>query len=365
MRALIHENVPLAPLTTFGIGGAARYFVDAPDEDTVLESIRWAADKNLPLFILGGGSNLLVADAGFPGLVIKVGIKGIDLTTDNGKTIVRAGAGEEWDRLVTLAVERGLAGIECLSGIPGSVGGTPIQNVGAYGQEISQVLVSLRAYDRENDQIKELSHHECGFTYRASLFNTVAKDRYVVLRVTFALTPNGAPAVRYPDVQREFQNQNGAPSLAEVRAAVRRIRLRKAMLLMEGDPDCRSAGSFFKNPIMTEAQFDKLRSIAGPEVPRYPVGSAGGSSAPSGEGVGRIKTAAAWLIEQAGFSKGYSVGPVGLSTKHTLALVNRGGATAEDVLRLAREIHHRVQDRFGVSLLMEPVLLGFPKGVVF
>jgi UDP-N-acetylmuramate dehydrogenase len=358
VKALIQEKVPLAPLTTLGIGGPARYFVGAPDEDTVLESIRWAKDKNLPLFILGGGSNLLVADDGFPGLVIKVGVTGIDWTTGNAKTIVRAGAGEDWDRLVALAVERGLAGIECLSGIPGSVGGTPIQNVGAYGQEVSEVLTSVRAYDRQNDQIKELSRDECGFTYRASVFNTIAKDRYVVLRVCFTLTQNGVPAVRYPDVQREFQHQTGALTLSEVSAAVRRIRQRKAMLLVDGDPDCRSAGSFFKNPIMSEPQFAKLQSIAGPNVPRYPVDPGTNGNA------GKVKTAAAWLIEQTGFSKGYSLGPVGLSTKHTLALVNKGGAKAEDVLRLAREIRHRVRDRFGVDLLLEPVLLGFPNGVM-
>ena len=372
MKALIQENVPLAPLTTFGIGGAARYFVDAPDEDTVLESIRWAGDKNLPVFILGGGSNLLVADGGFSGLVIKVGVTGIDWTTVNGRAIVRAGAGEEWDRFVAQAIERGLAGIECLSGIPGSVGGTPIQNVGAYGQEVSEVLVSVRAYDRNNDQIKELSRDECGFTYRASVFNTLAKDRYAVLRVTFSLIQNGKPAVRYPEVLHEFQRQNGAPTLSEVRAAVRRIRQRKAMLLVDGDPDCHSAGSFFKNPIMTETQFAKLQAIAGACLPRYPVDPGERSSQilrpspyplPEGEGK-RVKTAAAWLIEQAGFSKGYSLGSVGLSSKHTLALVNKGGATAEDVLRLAREIRLRVRDRFGIDLLMEPVLLGFREGVV-
>jgi UDP-N-acetylmuramate dehydrogenase len=357
VKALIHENVALAPLTTFRIGGAARYFVDALDENTVLEAAHWAKDKSLPMFILGGGSNLLVADAGFSGLVIKVGISGIDWTTANAKTIVRAGAGEEWDRLVGLAVERGLAGIECLSGIPGSVGGTPVQNVGAYGQEVSEVLTNVRVYDRNRDRIVELSRDECGFTYRTSIFNTIAKDRYVVLSVAFALMQHGAPAIRYPDVLREFDGKGATPTLSDVRAAVRRIRQRKAMLLVEGDPDCRSAGSFFKNPIITEEQFAELQSVAGPagsEVPRYPVGQASG----------KVKTAAAWLIEQAGFSKGYSLGPVGLSTKHTLALVNKGGAKAEDVLRLAAEIRARVRGRFGIELLPEPVLLGFSNEVL-
>ena len=352
MKARIQENVALAPLTTFGIGGPARYFVDAPSENVVLSTIQFAKDQNLPVFVLGGGSNLLVADHGFPGLVMKIGLTGIDWETNRDKAVVRAGAGEEWDRLVGLCVDRDLAGVECLSGIPGSVGGTPVQNVGAYGQEVSEVLVSVRAYDRQTDSIVELSREDCRFTYRSSLFNTIAKDRYIVLQVTYSLTKHGNPAIRYPDVQREFESRVGYPLLGEVRAAVRRIRARKAMLLVEGDPDCRSAGSFFKNPIVTEQQFAELQVVAGPAVPRYPAGP------------GRVKTAAAWLIEHAGFSKGYSLGPAALSSKHTLALVNKGGATAEDILRLAREIRGRVETNFGIRLVPEPVFLGFDNDVV-
>ena len=353
MKALIQENVPLAPLTTFGIGGPARYFIDALDEESILDAVHWAKDKHLPLFILGGGSNLLVADAGFPGLVIKVGMRGIEWANNAGKTTVAARAGENWDWLVGLAVERNLGGIECLSGIPGCVGGTPVQNVGAYGQEVSEAIVNVRTYDRYTDRIMQLSNRDCGFTYRTSIFNTIAKDRYVVLGVSFALTQNGEPAILYPDVQREFEAAGGTPTLSDVRAAVRRIRRRKAMLLVDGDPDCRSAGSFFKNPVITEHQFMELEAAASPgvNVPRYPAAS------------GKVKTAAAWLIEQTGFSKGYSLGPVGLSSKHTLALVNKGGATAEDVLRLAREIRMRVRERFGIELVPEPVLLGFSNEV--
>jgi len=353
VKARIQENVALSPLTTFGIGGPARYFVRAPVEDAVLEAIRFAVDRNLPIFVLGGGSNLLVADRGFPGLVIRVGITGIEWEMQRDQTIVRAGAGEDWDGLVKSCVDRELAGIECLSGIPGSVGGTPVQNVGAYGQEVSEVLVIVRAYDRKTDSLVELSREDCRFTYRTSLFNTTAKDRYVVLQVTYSLTQNGPPAIRYPEVQREFDSKTANPKLAEVREAVRRIRARKAMLLVEGDPDCRSAGSFFKNPILGESQFAALEAVLpGERVPRYP-------AAP-----GKVKTASGWLIERAGFSKGYSVGPAGLSTKHALALVNKGGATAEDVLRLAREIRNRVQEKFGVRLIPEPVFLGFDKEVI-
>ena len=352
MKARIQENVALAPLTTFGIGGPARYFARAPAEEAVLEAIQFAKDRNLPIFVLGGGSNILVADRGFSGLVIKVDITGINWQTERDQTIVRAGAGEEWDRLVELCVEQDLAGIECLSGIPGSVGGTPVQNVGAYGQEVSETLVLVRAYDRQTGSIIELSREDCRFTYRSSLFNTIAKDRYIVLQVTYSLERHGAPAIRYPDIQREFDGKAN-PTLAVVREVVRRIRARKAMLLVEGDPDCRSAGSFFKNPILSDNQFAALEALLpGERVPRYP-------AAP-----GKIKTAAAWLIERAGFPKGYSAGPAGLSTKHTLALVNKGGATAEDVLRLAREIRNRVEEKFSIQLIAEPVFLGFDGEVV-
>ena len=312
VKARIQENVPLAPQTTFGIGGPARYFIDAPSEASVLEALDFANSGNLPLFVLGGGSNILVADEGFPGLVLKISMTGTHWADDGDNTTVRAGAGEEWDRLVQLCVDRDLAGIECLSGIPGSVGGTPVQNVGAYGQEVSQVVSHLRAVDRNSGKIVELSNTDCAFRYRTSLFNTVERDRYIVLEVTYKLARHGAPSMQYADVQKEFEETKGQPTLAEVRNAVRRIRARKAMLLVEGDPDCRSAGSFFKNPILSAEQFAQLQSILPNEhVPRYPASE------------GNVKTAAAWLIERAGFKKGYSLGPVGLSTKHTLALVNK------------------------------------------
>jgi UDP-N-acetylmuramate dehydrogenase len=353
VKALIRENVALAPLTTFRIGGPARFFIDAPAEEVVFQALHFAADKNLPVFVLGGGSNLLVADAGFPGLVIKVSIAGTSFESESaGRTIVRAGAGVEWDELVSACVDRDLAGMECLSGIPGSVGGTPVQNVGAYGQEISEVLLRVRAYDRRQNVIVDLSRDDCRFTYRSSLFNSTARDRYIVLQVTYSLLNHGPAAVRYADIQREFEGKSSPPSLKEVREAVRKIRARKAMLLVEGDPDCCSAGSFFKNPIITEKEFGEIQSHAGSSVPRYP-------AAP-----GHVKTAAAWLIERAGFSKGYSLGPAGLSTKHTLALVNKGGAKSEDILRLAQEIRSRVHEKFGIKLAPEPVFLGFDIGTI-
>ena len=346
MKALIKENVALAPFTTFRVGGPARYFIEAASEHDVLESIKFAKSANLPVFILGGGSNLLVADSGFPGLVVKVAIRGIEWEPDQDKMIVQAGAGEDWDPFVALCVERDLAGIECLSGIPGSVGGTPVQNIGAYGQEVSEVLVNVRAYDRRTDSIVNLSRKQCLFSYRTSVFNTSERDRYIVLQVTYALNQNGVPAIRYPDVQRELERKTEPITLREVRAAVRRIRARKSMLLVEGDPDCRSAGSFFKNLILSESKFTDLQSRAGPDLPRYDAGP------------GAVKTSAAWLIEHAGFEKGYSLGPAGISNKHTLAIVNKGGATAEDIKRLAVEIQDRVFSEFGVYLVPEPVFVG-------
>jgi UDP-N-acetylmuramate dehydrogenase len=346
VKAHIKENVALAPFTTFRIGGPARYFIEAETEDAVVDAIHFAKEKKLPVFVLGGGSNLLVADEGFPGIVIRIGIRGIEWEPDQGRTLVSAGAGEDWDRLVAVCVDRNLAGVECLSGIPGSVGGTPVQNVGAYGQEVSEVLRNVRAYDREADRVINLSREQCQFEYRSSVFNTAARDLYVVLQVVYSLATNGTPAIRYADVQREFEKGSQPRTLANVGAAVRRIRERKAMLITEGDPDCRSAGSFFKNPIMTEAEFRGLQSSTGSALPQYPAGP------------GQVKTSAAWLIEHAGFSKGYSIGSAGLSTKHTLAIVNKGGATARDILRLAGEIRRRVQDQFGVRLVPEPVFVG-------
>jgi UDP-N-acetylmuramate dehydrogenase len=343
--ARIQQNVPLAALTTFRIGGPARYFIDAVSEQDLLHALDFATTKSLPLFVLGGGSNLLVSDAGFPGLVLHMGLQGIQIENSADRVLVKAAAGEDWDGVVALAVERGLGGIECLSGIPGSAGGAPVQNVGAYGQETADVLVSVRAFDRRGQKIVELSHADCGFSYRTSIFNSSEKDRYIVLDVTLALCPGVAPTIRYPDVRRKFESVE-APSLADVRQAVREIRAAKAMLLTAEDPDCRSAGSFFKNPIISEAEYARVQSSIAETVPRY--------AAPNGA----VKTAAAWLIERAGFSKGYTLGRAALSRKHTLALVNTGGATAADIILLAREIRTRVEDRFGIRLVPEPVFIG-------
>ena len=345
MKDLVRENVTLAPLTTLGVGGPARYFIHADSEKTVIEADAFARDRNLPVLVLGGGSNLVIADEGFPGLAIQITTGGIQWIDDGPHVRVVAGAGENWDRVVAEAVGRNLSGMECLSGIPGSVGGTPVQNVGAYGQEVAETLIGVRAFDREKKQIVELSRKDCGFTYRTSIFNSTARGRYIVTSVTYLWQKDGVPSLMYPDLSKELEGRS-QPSLTEVRAAVRRIRARKSMLLQDGDPNCRSAGSFFKNPIVSPAVLADIEKRAGLPVPHYPAAD------------GQVKLAAAWLIEQAGISRGYRRGPVSVSTRHTLALVCGAGATTTALLALAAEIRSRVEEHHGVRLEVEPVLVG-------
>src|SRR5262245_4148351 len=253
----MQEHVPLAPFTTLGVGGPARYFIHAPSERTVEEAVEFARTKNLPLFVLGGGSNLLVADNGFPGVVVRVEIVGLQWIDENGHVRLLAGAGEDWDGVVAQCVERQLYGVECLSGIPGMVGGTPIQNVGAYGQEVATTLAHVRVYDLTSGTFAEMSRDECGFGYRTSVFNTTGVARYVVLSGAYKLAKTGEPCVQYPDLRRELAEVPN-PTLKEVRQAVRRVRKQKAMLIEPGDPDSRSAGSFFKNPIVTAEVFTRI-----------------------------------------------------------------------------------------------------------
>ena len=344
------ENQPLAPFTTFGIGGPARWFVEAASEAEIAEAAAWAGERGTELFVLGGGSNLLVSDSGFDGLVLHVGLRGIETEEDSGQRIYRVAAGEDWDGFVERVVTENCAGVECLAGIPGTVGGTPVQNVGAYGQEVASAIEVVRAFDLEQLAFVDFTADECGFAYRRSRFNSSDHGRYVVTRVDYRLTPGGAPTLRYADLQRAIHGgrEDGAkPSLVEVAAAVRRVRQSKGMLLVEGDPDCRSAGSFFKNPVVTEEQVWQIAQTSAKQPPRFPAGP------------GQVKLPAAWLIEQAGFAKGFALGAAGISSRHTLALINCGGATAEEIIALASEIAAAVEAQFGISLDMEPVMVGF------
>jgi len=348
---LIEENKPLAPFTTLGIGGHARWFVTAAREEDVAEAAAWAGERRLPLFVLGGGSNVLISDAGFNGLVLRVQLRGIQSVQGGASCLYRVAAGEAWDDFVHRAVEDDCAGIECLAGIPGTVGGTPVQNVGAYGQEVSSSIERVRAFDLHSREFTEFAAADCGFGYRRSRFNASDRGRYIVTRVNYRLSPHGAPMLRYVDLQRAFP-AGSSPSLGEAASTVRRIRRSKGMLLVDGDPDCRSAGSFFKNPLVTPEEVQHIAAIAGKDPPYFP--AAQGSAEK-----GQIKVPAAWLIEQTGFSKGYALGAAAISSRHTLALVNRGGATAAEILHLADQIRSAVASRFDLRLDMEPEMIGF------
>jgi UDP-N-acetylmuramate dehydrogenase len=351
----IRENLPLAPFTTLGVGGPARFFVEALSAREVREALDFARARDVPLFVLGGGSNLLISDAGWPGLVLKIAISGINHRHGRGTAYFDVGAGEVWDDFVAIAVQHNCSGIECLSGIPGSVGGTPVQNVGAYGQEVAETIFALVAIDLETGKDAEFEKGDCGFAYRSSIFNTTYKGRYLITNVIYALVHDGAPQIRYGDLQKYLEaspgsQKDGKPTVAEVRAAVRKIRASKAMLITPGDEDSRSAGSFFKNPVLPAVEFDALKERAasrGLEIPSYPALEA------------QRKIPAAWLVEHSGFLKGYTKGRVGISRKHALAIVNRGGAAAAEIVALKDEIQRRVEGEWDVRLEMEPVMVGF------
>jgi len=344
------EHVPLAPHCTLRVGGAARFLVEAVDEATVLEAVEWARTRGLPVRVLGGGSNLVIADGGVDGLVLKIGLRGVTARPGPGAVEVTAAAGESWDALVRHTVEQGWAGLECLSGIPGLVGATPIQNVGAYGQEVSDTVAAVRALDGETGQVVTLGPADCAFGYRDSLFKSRAPGRYVVLAVTYRLAPGGAPSLRYADVARELERSGvSRPTLAQVRQTVITVRRSKSMVLEAGDSNARSCGSFFLNPLVDATQLAHVEArAAGLEMPRWPHPD------------GRTKLSAAWLIERAGFSRGQCDGPVGLSTRHTLAVVCHDGARARDVVAFARKVRAGVEARFGVRLHPEPVFWGSP-----
>ncbi len=383
---MVREQVALAGYTTLGLGGPAGRFVEADSDDQIIAAVRAADQRGEPVLVLGGGSNLVIADAGFPGTVVQVATDGIAAAADLDRVAVSVAAGQDWDAVVTWCIGSGLSGLECLAGIPGLAGATPIQNVGAYGQDVAQTLVAVRVYDRHRDVVTELSNQDCGFGYRTSAFKRAAAatagaggrgraaaaadatGRFVVLGVTFRLTsdPLSAP-VRYGELARALGvAEGGRVPLADAREAVLRLRRGKGMVLDPADPDTRSAGSFFTNPVLDQEQLAALQKTV-------TAGWGGDVTVPHfAAGAGRVKVPAAWLIERAGFGKGYPgrarqapgserdrdmPGPR-ISAKHTLALVNPGGATTSSLLALAREIRDGVRGTFGVELASEPVLIG-------
>jgi UDP-N-acetylmuramate dehydrogenase len=344
----------LADYTTVRLGGPARGFVRAGTEEELIGAVRAADAAGEPVLILGGGSNLVVADEGFDGTVIQVATRGV--SRGAGPGVLTVAAGEDWDTVVARTVAEGLAGLECLSGIPGLAGATPIQNVGAYGQEVAETIIRVRVYDRKSGDVQQIPNEQCGFGYRTSRFR--GADRFVVLSVTFGLAVQVRSfPVRYPELAATLGvPPGGQVESTEARSAVIELRQRKGMVIDPADPDTRSAGSFFVNPVLDTAALAAVEAAVlaryGPDtrVPRFEVG---------GSGDGLVKVPAAWLIERAGFARGYGQGDgVRISAKHTLALVNAGSASTAALLALAREIRDGVRDAFGVSLAPEPVLVG-------
>ncbi|MBD3547915.1 UDP-N-acetylmuramate dehydrogenase [Streptomyces sp. JV180] len=344
------HDAPLAPLTTFRLGGPATRLLTATTDAEVIAAVGEADASGTPLLVIGGGSNLVIGDKGFDGTALRIATKGFTLSG----TSLELAAGEVWTDAVARTVEAGLAGIECLAGIPGSAGATPIQNVGAYGQEVSSTITEVVAYDRHTRETVTIPNEECAFSYRHSRFKA-EPDRFVVLRVRFELEEaNGLSApLKYPETARAMGVEQGERvPVSAARETVLRLRAGKGMVLDPEDHDTWSAGSFFTNPILEPDAFQdflvRVRDHLGPDVapPAFPAGD------------GRTKTSAAWLIDRAGFTKGYGDGPARISTKHTLALTNRGTATTEDLLALAREVVAGVHAVFGVTLVNEPVTVG-------
>ena len=402
----VREQVLLAEYTTLGLGGPAAHFIEAGSDDQVIASVREADLSGEPVLVLGGGSNLVVADEGFPGTVVHMATRSVEVRSGRDGAAVAVAAGEDWDSLVEFCVEEGLSGLECLSGIPGLTGATPIQNVGAYGQEVAETIVTVRAYDRLLDRPVELANADCGFGYRTSAFKrraeagpragmtragmtragmtragmiragmtgagmtraapsraaispAAATGRFVVLGVTFRLArdPLSAP-VGYAELARVLGvGEGGRVPLGDARSAVLALRRGKGMVLDPGDPDTRSAGSFFTNPVLDRRQFAEVerRAAAMSGRPGQEVSVPHFAAAD-----GQVKVPAAWLIEHAGFVRGYPAdGSARISSKHTLALTNPGGASAASLVALAREIRNGVRQAFDVELVSEPVLVG-------
>ncbi len=350
----IESNVELATRTTLGVGGRAAYYARVESENHLVVALAWASGHKIEVRVLGGGSNIVVADGGFAGLVIDMDIRGIAeaevVASPEGDAIcVQAAAGEPWDAFVAEMVARKYQGLECLSGIPGRVGATPIQNVGAYGQDVSETITQVVTIDRVTRVQRTFRGEECQFAYRDSFFKSVEPGRFIVTQVTFRLRPNAAPAIRYAELERAFANANTSPSLGEVRETVIRLRRSKSMVVDPSDPNSRSCGSFFVNPVLSADELRAFteRATGEGDVPQFP------------QPDGRTKLSAGWLIEHSGLPRGTRDGNVGLSTKHALALVAHEGARAADIARLAERVQRAVRDRFAVNLDPEPVFWGF------
>ncbi len=348
-------DVPLAERITLDVGGNAEHFVEATTVDELRDGLNWARERDLPVTILGGGSNVVVADEGVPGLVIAVANRGIALEPLHDKVLLKVAGGEPWDDVVAAAVAENLAGIECLSGIPGTAGATPVQNVGAYGQEVASVIREVRVLHRETLEERVLSPEDCGFGYRSSVFRQ-PDNPFIVCDVVFTLKSAGAPTLSYSQLAERFPGAK-RPSLGEVRAAVLDLRRGKSMFLDDEDPNHRSAGSFFVNPVVDGDGVESVTAAA------RSLGVLGLADFPPAHEVeeDRYKLSAAWLVEHAGFPRGAIRGRVGLSSNHALALINRGGGTAGELVDFAIEIRRGVRSHLSIDLTPEPVFLGFER----
>lgn len=346
----IQENVPLAGFTTIGVGGPARSFVEVSTQEEAAQALAFASEHLLPFFVVGGGSNVLISDSGFPGLVILNRIKGFSVARNDDSALVTAGGGEDWQCFADRCVAEGWQGIECLVGIPGTVGASPVQNIGAYGQEVSQTVVQVEALETTTGNAVRFGKEQCGFGYRGSVFNSTAAGRYLITGVTFRLVPGGAPHIVYRELEERLA-AHIAPTLDDVRDTVLSIRAGKGLLIREGFESFKSAGSFFRNPVVTTEEY---KSIA-----RVVDGIGGFANWAWPTGLGRVKISAACLIQCAGFLRGQRKGAVGISPRHTLIMVNYGGASAREIVGFAAEVRQRVFERFGVSLVPEVRLIGF------
>jgi len=344
---IVPPDNKLSHFTTMGVGGEPQHLKTAFSEADIIDATRECKKSEDALFLLGGGSNVVVSDNGVSGTVLRVALRGIEIAEDGEDVLVTAAAGENWHDFAEQMSAENLAGIECLGGIPGAVGATPIQNVGAYGQDVGQTIESVRLLDRSTLKILDFNNESCLFAYRDSVFKGKERDKYIVLAVTYRLKRDAAPCIRYGELSRTLEDKKRAPSLSEVFETVVELRRRKSMVLDPNDENTRSCGSFFVNAQVNQETINTIGKMVGEAPPTFP-----------GEN-GLIKVPSAWLIEKAGLGKGFRQGPVGISTKHTLAIVAHEGALAQDIVQLAHHIREKVERAFSVRLVPEPHFWGF------
>lgn len=347
------NNIPLKDYTTIGLGGNANYFINCKTVYEIKSVLRFSKESNLKLIVISGGSNIVFPDEGFDGVVMKIDSKGIEFSEDGNFMYAKVSAGENWDEFVSLCIEKSLTGVECMSGIPGSVGATPVQNVGAYGQEVKETIVKVVAIDKETHKTISFDNKDCNFSYRESRFKSEDKDRYIITEVIFKLRKSVEPVIRYDELKKYIDSNfelSGKVDLKEklkiIRKSVLELRKNKSMVIDANDPNTKSCGSFFKNPVLNEKEFDVFKLNIGKTSEKIPFYKSGND----------YKISAAWLVENAGFKKGYIYKGVGISKNHTLALINING-TAKDLIHLSHEIEKKVFEKSGIRLINEPVIV--------